>query len=126
MKICTGTFTDKESLLEFADDNKCYCQFDLFGTECSFYQLNPLVDMLSDAQRIDYVQLLRDEGKLERVLISHDIHTKHRLVRIMLFSFLSFLSFNNIYLYRVDSSPRLIMEAMVMLISLTTYSRNLG
>lgn len=67
-------------LLEFADETKCYCQFDLFGTECSFYQLNPLVDMLSDAQRIDRVKCLRDDKKLDRVLLSHDIHTKHRLV----------------------------------------------
>ncbi|XP_035741714.1 phosphotriesterase-related protein-like isoform X1 [Vespa mandarinia] len=74
------TFPDKDALLEFADETRCYCQFDLFGTECSFYQLNPLIDMLSDAQRVDYVQHLRDEGKLERVLLSHDIHTKHRLV----------------------------------------------
>ncbi|KAK2588330.1 hypothetical protein KPH14_004347 [Odynerus spinipes] len=74
------TVTEKNALLEFADDTKCYCQFDLFGTECSFYQLNPAIDMLSDAQRIERVKVLRDEGKLKRVLLSHDIHTKHRLV----------------------------------------------
>lgn len=74
------TLTNNNALLEFADDTKCYCQFDLFGTECSFYQLNPAIDMLSDAQRIEKVKTLRDEGKLERVLLSHDIHTKHRLV----------------------------------------------
>ncbi|XP_076282792.1 phosphotriesterase-related protein [Lasioglossum baleicum] len=69
----------EERLLEFADETNCYCQFDLFGTECSFYQLNPAVDMLSDAQRIDRVKLLRNDQKLHRVLLSHDIHTKHRL-----------------------------------------------
>ncbi|XP_014608011.1 PREDICTED: phosphotriesterase-related protein [Polistes canadensis] len=74
------TFTNKEALLEFSDDTNCYCQFDLFGTECSFYQLNPSVDMISDAQRVNYVQLLREEGKIRRVLLSHDIHTKHRLL----------------------------------------------
>ena len=75
------TIPDEQMLLEFSDETKCYCQFDLFGTECSFYQLNPLVDMLSDAQRIDRVKCLRDDKKLDRVLLSHDIHTKHRLMR---------------------------------------------
>lgn len=74
------TLTDKSALLEFADETKCYCQFDLFGIECSFYQLSPTIDMLSDAQRIERVKLLRDDGKLKRVLLSQDIHTKHRLV----------------------------------------------
>ncbi|XP_076661720.1 phosphotriesterase-related protein isoform X2 [Halictus rubicundus] len=73
-----GTLSE-EKLMEFADETNCYCQFDLFGTECSFYQLKPEVDMLSDAQRIDRVKLLRDDQKLHRVLLSHDIHTKHRL-----------------------------------------------
>lgn len=74
------TLINKEQLLEFADDNKCYIQFDLFGTECSFYQLNPSVDMISDAQRIKRIARLKKEGKLHRVLMSHDIHTKHRLI----------------------------------------------
>lgn len=75
------TFNDEQKLLEFADMVKCYCQFDLFGSECSFYQLNPATDMPSDAQRMDRVKLLRDDQKLNRVLISQDIHTKHRLIK---------------------------------------------
>lgn len=70
-----------EDLLEFADEVDCYCQFDLFGYESSFYQLNPQVDMISDAQRIDNVNYFRHEQKLHRVLLSHDIHTKHRLMK---------------------------------------------
>ncbi|OAD56321.1 Phosphotriesterase-related protein, partial [Eufriesea mexicana] len=75
------TILNPEQLLEFADDTKCYCQFDLFGSECSFYQLNPSVDMVSDAQRIDRIKHFRGNQKLDRVLLSHDIHTKHRLIR---------------------------------------------
>ena len=71
----------QEDLLEFAKLGS-YCQFDLFGTECSYYQLNVSTDMLSDAQRIDKMQLLKDDGKLQKILMSHDIHTKHRLVSI--------------------------------------------
>ncbi|XP_011862315.1 PREDICTED: phosphotriesterase-related protein isoform X2 [Vollenhovia emeryi] len=74
------TLIKKEHLMEFADATKCYIQFDLFGTECSYYQLNPSVDMLSDAQRIKRIVRLKEEEKLNRVLMSHDIHTKHRLI----------------------------------------------
>lgn len=70
--------------MEFADDTKCYIQFDLFGTECSLYQLNTSVDMISDGQRIKRIAKLKNEGQLHRVLMSHDIHTKHRLVCALL------------------------------------------
>lgn len=73
------TLLNDEQLLEFSKLN-CYCQLDLFGTEVSWYQLNPTVDMPSDAERVDRLKLLKDSGKLDRILMSHDIHTKHRLV----------------------------------------------
>lgn len=66
-------------MLEFAKLGS-YIQYDLFGTECSFYQLNPGVDMPSDGQRIANVLKLLEEGLVNRILLSHDIHTKHRLV----------------------------------------------
>lgn len=75
----TGTIFDKDALLEFAKLG-VYCQLDLFGVECSYYQLNSEVDMPSDAQRLDSIVRLVQEGHLDRVLMSHDIHTKHRLV----------------------------------------------
>uniref|UniRef100_A0A1L8DCT3 Uncharacterized protein n=1 Tax=Nyssomyia neivai TaxID=330878 RepID=A0A1L8DCT3_9DIPT len=67
-----------EKLLEFAALGT-FTQFDLFGTECSYYQLNPQVDMISDAQRIGKVLKLVAEGREGQILMSHDIHTKHRL-----------------------------------------------
>lgn len=75
----TGTIRDENRLKAFAETG-AYCQFDLFGTECSFYQLNNQVDMPSDAQRMDQVIMLVNAGYENRVLISQDIHTKHRLV----------------------------------------------
>lgn len=75
----TGTLTSTDKLLEFAKLG-CYCQFDLFGIECSLYQLHPSCDMPSDAQRLDKICQLIDDGRENEVLISHDIHTKHRLV----------------------------------------------
>lgn len=71
------TILDNETLLEFASLG-VYCQFDLFGTECSFYQLSPIVDMPSDAQRLNQILALFGDGK-DKVMMSHDIHTKHRL-----------------------------------------------
>ncbi|KAF9408951.1 hypothetical protein HW555_011527 [Spodoptera exigua] len=58
-----------------------YCQFDLFGTEVSYYQLEVTTDMLSDAQRIQKMAALVKEGRGNRILMSHDIHTKHRLTK---------------------------------------------
>lgn len=74
------TLLSKQQIMEFADDTKCYIQFDLFGYECSPYQLNPSIDIISDGQRVKRIAKLKSEGKLHRVLMSHDIHTKHRLI----------------------------------------------
>jgi phosphotriesterase-related protein len=72
---------DDEKLLEFSDFGG-YCQYDFFGLECSHFQMNLKIDMPSDAQRIEKLKILRDHGKLNQILMSHDIHTKHRLVKI--------------------------------------------
>jgi phosphotriesterase-related protein len=74
-----GTIFDDGALLEFAK-LKTFTQFDLFGTECSYYQLQESIDMISDAQRVDKLRMLSDNGHLEQITMSHDIHTKHRLV----------------------------------------------
>ena len=58
----------------------CYLEFDLFGHEISYYPLTKR-DMPSDAQRLDILAHVRELGCIERVLISQDICTKHRLVR---------------------------------------------
>ena len=83
-KKCVMSHLDRtlfkdEDLYEFVK-LKTYCQFDLFGIECSFYQLNDTVYMPSDEQRIEKVMKLLNEGHENQVLLSHDIHTKHRLV----------------------------------------------
>lgn len=73
------TIFDIEEILEFAALGT-FVQMDLFGTECSFYQLNTDADMISDAERINKIRKLIEEGRADQVLMSHDIHTKHRLV----------------------------------------------
>lgn len=69
---------DEENLLEFAKLGT-YVQHDLFGMECSLFQFSTEIDMASDAQRIKRLLLLIEEGHLDQLLISHDVHSKHRL-----------------------------------------------
>lgn len=38
--------------------------------------------MPNDAQRVQMVKCLVDNGYKEKVFLSHDIHTKHRMVRL--------------------------------------------
>ncbi|XP_004605395.2 phosphotriesterase-related protein isoform X2 [Sorex araneus] len=74
------TILDKKELLEFAQLGS-YLEYDLFGTELLHYQFNPDIDMPDDNTRIRRVRLLVDEGYEDRILMAHDIHTKHRLVK---------------------------------------------
>ncbi|MCH2623405.1 MAG: hypothetical protein MKZ66_09185, partial [Acidimicrobiales bacterium] len=57
----------------------CYLEYDLFGNESSWYPPNPKVDMPSDAERMDVVLWHFEQGLEDKVLLSHDIATKHRL-----------------------------------------------
>ena len=58
----------------------CFLEFDLFGHESSYYPLTAR-DMPSDAQRLDVVGDLVARGLTRQILVSHDICTRHRLVR---------------------------------------------
>lgn len=75
-----GTIQIHSDLVEFAKHGS-YCQFDLFGIENSYYQLMETIDYPSDAQRMDMVVALVNAGFEDKVLLAHDIHTKHRLVQ---------------------------------------------
>ncbi|NP_001038846.2 N-acetyltaurine hydrolase [Danio rerio] len=71
---------DHGELLEFARMGS-YLEYDLFGTEVLNYQFNRNVDMPSDSQRVQSLKFLIQEGYEDRILIAHDIHTKHRLTK---------------------------------------------
>lgn len=73
------TIMNDSKLLEFMDSG-VYGEFDLFGVEVSNYQLNNKIDMPNDGQRIMRLKKLVEHGFLDRIVISHDIHTKHRLM----------------------------------------------
>lgn len=80
----TGTLLEETKLAEFASLG-CYCEHDLFGIETSHYQPCPAADMPSDAQRLKLLKYLVDQGYEDQIVVSHDIHTKHRLVRFCVF-----------------------------------------
>lgn len=82
----SGTF---ESLSVLSDFSKLgsYIQFDLFGTEASFDTRKPDWTRPNDSQRMNMIlHLIQEEKYADKILVSQDIHTKHRLV-----SFLSML-----------------------------------
>ncbi|XP_013380455.1 phosphotriesterase-related protein [Lingula anatina] len=73
------TFHADDLLLDFAKMGT-YLEFDLFGFENSNYQTNPAVDMPGDGERIRRIKILFDNG-FDKVVISHDMHFKHRLIK---------------------------------------------
>ncbi|XP_077991347.1 N-acetyltaurine hydrolase-like [Glandiceps talaboti] len=74
------TYPNKETLAEFAKMGS-YLEYDLFGIEVSHYPPNLEMDMPSDAQRIQFIKYLIEEGYNDKIVIAHDVHTKHRLMK---------------------------------------------
>lgn len=73
------TVADFDAIVEIARTG-CYLEWDLFGNETSYYPLSDMA-MPSDAQRMDVIRRVAGAGYGDRVVIAHDICTKHRLVR---------------------------------------------
>jgi phosphotriesterase-related protein len=61
----------------------CFIQYDLFGTEVTakvpYRKFH--IDIPSDAQRIDQIRDLAAAGHLDRILVGHDVGSKHRTRR---------------------------------------------
>jgi phosphotriesterase-related protein len=72
------TLTEAAQFLALAATG-VYLELDCFGLESSYYPFDPLMATPSDAQRLAFVRALLDAGLGGRVLLSHDICTKHRL-----------------------------------------------
>lgn len=74
------TITSFETLRRLASTG-CYLEWDLFGNESSYYPLSDF-DMPSDAQRMDVIlRMMEEEDCGRRIVVAHDICTKHRLTR---------------------------------------------
>ena len=73
------TVFDIDRLLGIAASG-CYLEWDLFGSEGSYYPLAN-IDMPSDAQRLDFIKQVVDAGYAGKIVIAQDICTNHRLTR---------------------------------------------
>ena len=73
------TVFDLDRLLDIAASG-CYLEWDLFGSEGSYYPLAN-IDMPSDAQRLDFIKQVVDAGYAGKIVIGQDICTNHRLTR---------------------------------------------
>ena len=69
---------DRQILRDLASTG-IYIQYDTFGLESPFPPHAPDTYMPSDYQRIEQLIGLIDDGLIKRVVIAHDICTKHRL-----------------------------------------------
>ena len=76
------TVPDHDGLLSVVSMG-CTVAFDIFGLETSYYPVPGTsgVVMASDAQRLDLIDGLISGGHADRIVVSHDVCTKHRLVR---------------------------------------------
>ena len=74
------TIYSRSKLLDLANTG-IYMNFDLFGHESSYYPLADSTYMPSDHQRIEIISDLIDLGFSNKILIGHDICSKHRLKR---------------------------------------------
>jgi len=59
----------------------CYVEWDIFGTEQSYYLPNPNIDMPNDATRMDQIGWLLEGGYEDKIVIAHDICSKQRLIK---------------------------------------------
>ena len=73
------TVFDNDTLDKLAETG-CFIEFDLFGSETTFYPFSP-IDMPNDGKRLDYFLHLREQGRLGQALMAHDICNKHRLTQ---------------------------------------------
>jgi len=59
----------------------CYIEWDIFGTEQSYYLPSPNIDMPNDATRMDQIEWLLEGGYEDKIVIAHDICSKQRLIK---------------------------------------------
>ena len=70
----------EETTLDQIGQRGCYFEWDLFGNESSFYRLNPEINHPNDGTKVDRISWLISQGFEEKILISQDICSRHRLL----------------------------------------------
>jgi phosphotriesterase-related protein len=77
--ICR-TIADVRAVIDLARTG-LWLEYDLFGTENSYYPYNPSFDMPNDGGRMAHVLALIEAGHRDQLLMSHDIAYKTALVK---------------------------------------------
>ena len=67
------------SKLEKLAEENVFMNFDQIGIESSYYPLNSKSYMPNDFQKISFIKHLIDKGYSKKILLGHDIYSKHRL-----------------------------------------------
>ena len=73
------TFANIADVLKIAETG-CYLEYDLFGWETSFYPFSSM-DMPNDAQRINFIVQLVEEGYVSKIVLAHDICFKTAITK---------------------------------------------
>ncbi|HEV8308644.1 MAG TPA: aryldialkylphosphatase [Methylomirabilota bacterium] len=77
--ICR-TIADIKAVIDLAQTGM-WIEYDLFGSENSYYPYNPSFDMPNDGGRMAHVLALMEAGHRGQILLSHDIAYKTALVK---------------------------------------------
>jgi|TARA_B110000263_G_scaffold159976_1_gene139073 phosphotriesterase-related protein len=72
------TIYNRDALKRVAETG-AFLNLDLFGHDSSYYPLAPSSYMPNDAQRLDQIEFLIDQGHVGQILLAHDVCSKHRL-----------------------------------------------
>jgi phosphotriesterase-related protein len=62
-------------------DAGCVLEFDLFGTETSYYPQDPSIDLPNDGARVRMIRRLVEAGHGDRIVIAQDVCRKTQLTR---------------------------------------------
>ncbi len=69
-----------EGLAELAETG-CYLEWDLFGTEVSYYgDMSPMIERPNDTYRMDTIAWAISQGYGDRIVIAQDTFMKHQLI----------------------------------------------
>ena len=71
----------EHSTLAAIGEAGCYFEWDLFGSEGVYYRPNPSIQHPNDGTKLDDIAWLISEGYREKIVIAHDICSRHRLLK---------------------------------------------
>ena len=71
----------EHSTLSAIGEAGCYFEWDLFGSESSYYRMNLDIQHPNDGTKLNDIAWVISEGYGEKIVIAHDICSRHRLLK---------------------------------------------